>query len=86
MMMFRLLRTTRVQRIVEDVMHSDNTKFKEALRVYEEEFQLHKSFVEAAAEGFPVQMACCLWTDSKRREDDSQDGSVPQRNMGPCGE
>ena len=35
-----------------------SAKFKEALRVYEEEFQLHKSFIEAA-EGFPVQMACC---------------------------
>ena len=39
-------------------MHSDNRKFKEALRVYEEEFQLHTSFIEAA-EGFPVQVACC---------------------------
>jgi hypothetical protein len=56
-MMFRLSRT-RVQKIFEDVMHSDTMKFKEMLRVYEEEFQFRKSFTEAA-EGFPVQMACC---------------------------
>ena len=35
-----------------------SAKFKEAQRVYNEEFHLHESFIEAA-EGFPVQMACC---------------------------
>lgn len=35
-----------------------SAKFKEAQRVYDEEFHLHESFIEAA-EGFPVQMGCC---------------------------
>ena len=33
-------------------------KFNEAQRVYEDELQLHESFVEAAV-GFPVEMTCC---------------------------